>query len=324
MKRIYSIDFLKLVFAILIALAHDNTYIRGAGYDYTKDHIKQLYPHYLFSLIILIVYIVSRNILYTLKSNPLAVGLDGMLLKLYNTIPEFFLLQNSGFYDGGMNYPLWQICNILIVGYFLYALLSKNEKFTTQIICPLSIILVYTLLYTGVDQFGRIGAIYVPLLRALAPMCLGIILYKFTMSTDYKYLINKNKGIPLNILSVLSLLMLFTYEQKGYVFLILFVFVILELFNEKSWINKVLNRKIFKSFGDLSYAVYLNHALIIYFVNDIYDVFMRHFNLNLDKWQLDIVFVIILLVYSIITMNIVKLLKDKVVKKKNKMQQALV
>lgn len=351
MSRIYSIDFLKLIFALLIALGHESAsfylpgekyavdfffvisgfflarkfysklklskeevekYNRGGGYNYTKEHIKQLYPHYLFSLIILILYIVIRNIFYAIKANPLAISYEGMLSKIYDTLPEFFMLQNSGFYVGGMNYPLWQVCNMLIVGYFLYTLLVKNEKITTQIICPLSIILIYTWLYSGnIDWFGRVGPIYIPLIRTLAPMSLGIILYKFTMSEDYKNLVNKNNGVLLNTFSVLSFIILFLYDRKGYVCLILFTFLILGLFNEKSWINKILNRKIFKSFGNLSYSVYLNHALIIYFVNDLYDVLGRHFGFSLYKWQFDILYVIILLIYSIATMNIIKVINDK-------------
>ncbi len=260
------------------------------------------------SLVILLIATISLDVVSAIKNTSILVIFKDAFVKLYRALPEFFLLQNIGFYDGGINYPLWQVCTLLIAGYFIYTLLKKNEKMTIQLICPISVISIYTLLYINkVEAFGFYGFIYFPLLRAFGPMCLGVLIYRFIISNDYEKLLKSKYHVLLNVFSLLSLIFLFVCNAYGYNYLILFVIIILELFNEKSLINKLLNRKIFSSFGDLSYAIYLNHALII----GCYTYLLSVLKLNVPKWGTDIVYVIILVAYSILTMKIVNHYKKK-------------
>ena len=95
MKRIYSLDFIKLLFAYIIAFGHFGLSLSPGAYatvqiffiisgyflatkfyrkshgesnkkynqiNYTIDHIKSLYPHYIFSLLILALYLLLQQV----------------------------------------------------------------------------------------------------------------------------------------------------------------------------------------------------------------------------------------------------------------------
>ena len=130
MKRIYSIDLFKLVFAYIIALGHFGiTLAPGSGvtvqiffiisgfflakkfygkrshedggynqWNYTLDHVRSLYPHYLFSLLVLVCsQIIKPAIILVTQFDLSQIGVIGR--KLYGLIPELVFLQNAGFYE---------------------------------------------------------------------------------------------------------------------------------------------------------------------------------------------------------------------------------
>lgn len=343
MTRIYSIDFLKLLFAILIAYSHLGINLPGAdvavvfffilsGYflarkyymrsfgekakvynekAYTLDHIKTLYPHYILSLVVMFGYYVIKNIYYIVIQSDSAKSIGQLFVDLYELMPEFFLVQNIGFFNGGLNYPLWQMCALIISGYFIYALLCYNERLSTTIIFPISIILIQVYLLSISDIFGASGAIYIPLVRAFSSMCIGVLTYKFVQSKYYGQIMEKH-FISINCLSIFSLFALFYFGAYQNIYLIMSVILIVTLVNKDSWLNFVLNRKCFKYFGDFSYAVYLNHALVIWILNDFALEITDIFHIAYNKWSSAIIFGIILIIYSIITTRIVKRIKEKI------------
>lgn len=279
MSRIYSIDFLKLFFAYLIAYSHFGINLPGANiavvfffiisgfflarkyyakshpfsekkvYNetrYTVDHIKSLYPHYIFSLTLMFGYYITKNIYYIFIQSDVAKNFSDLVMNLYELIPELFLLQNIGFFNGGMNYPLWQVCALLICGYFIYALLCHNERFSTKIVFPVSIILIQVYLMGVSDPFGTVGPIYIPLIRAFSSMSIGVLTYKFTRSIYYKVIITRY-SLVLNISSVIAFFAIFYFGPHNNISLITSVVIILTLVNRESWINLLLNKKNLKT-----------------------------------------------------------------------------
>ena len=298
MKRIYSFDVFKLVFAYLIAVFHFGTEIPPGSsitvqlffiisgfflgkkfyekrqadpnnqYDqicYTKDHIRSLYPHYVFSLVVLTVYTFFAGILTFLRQ-PSAYQIVMIVKNVYATIPEYFFLQNTGFFGGGTNYPLWQLCTLIISGYFVYGLLYKNEKLSREFIFPAAILMIQAFLDSSDDIWGTVVFFHIPLLRAFSPLCIGVLAYYFTTTSYYRYITSRK--LLFNLASVFAFLSLFAPEGYHNIFLITFVVLLLAMYEPDSWVNKLLNRKIFKHFGQLSYAIYLNHALVIYAMKD--------------------------------------------------------
>lgn len=334
--RIYSIDFFKLLFAYLIAFSHFGVNLPGvniavifffilsgyflgkkfyhkrstseknySGVHYTIDHFKSLYPHYIFSLVVMFAYFLIKNIYLIISGSPSATTISNLFERLYGLLPEIFLVQNIGFFDGGMNYPLWQVCALLICGYFIYTMLCFNEKLSTHLIFPLAIILIQTYLKSDVDIFGTVGMFYIPLIRAFSALSFGVLICKFLRSDFYNNNIRKYKN-TLNICSILALISIFIGAYN--IFLIVVFFIIAALVEPSSWLNKLFNKKMFKDFGAFSYCIYLNHALVIWFVKDIYNIF----NINVSKWISCLFFFAVLTVYSFITKTIVDFFKNKI------------
>lgn len=336
MKRIYSLDVLKLVFAFVIAFFHFGTtiapgptitvqiffiisgfflgkkfYSRSCGdpekrydqWNYTLDHVRSIYPHYLFSLAVIFLYMLPRSVLEFLRS-PSFDQLSAIAVDFYNQIPDLLLLQSAYRFHESYNYPLWQLSALVIAGYFVYGLLCHNEKLSRELIFPAAILMILSLLNTGVDLWANYGPFYVPLLRAFSPLCIGVLAYYFTTTPYYARL--KARKVPFNLAVLLSLVSIFLFGDRGNIFLITTVILIWGCYDEHSWINALLNRKIFRHCGDLSYAVYLNHALVARFLQA--RVFPR---LSLPVWQQNLAYFVLLTVYSVFTLFLVNKWKGR-------------
>lgn len=347
MKRIYSFDVFKLFFAYLIALGHFGTQVIPGAYItvqlffiisgfflgkkfydkyqadpenkydqicYTKDHIKSLYPHYIFSLIVLAVYTFIAGVVAFLRQ-PSAYQIVMIIKEIYAAIPELFFLQNTGFFGGGTNYPLWQLCTLIIAGYFVYACLHKNEKLSRELIFPAAILMIQAFLDSSDDIWGTVVFFHIPLLRAFSPLCIGVLIYYFTTTSYYRYLTSKK--LLFNLASVFAFLSLYVPDGYHNIYLITFMFLLLAMYEPESWINKLLNRKCFKSFGQLSYAVYLNHAVVIYALKDfLFPALFGTSEGTAATLAQNAIFLIVLTAYSMFTVSIVKKLTAFFAKKR--------
>lgn len=336
MKRIYSLDFLKLYFAYVVAFFHFGTDIppgttvavqvffivsgfflgkkyyarshgdRGASYDqwnYTLDHVKSLYPHYILSLLVFLAYVLTRAAVHFVL-NPSWEKLADMAYEIYNQIPAVFLLQSAYKFHDSLNYPVWQISALVIASYFVYGLLCWDEKKARKLVFPAAILMTLSILETGIDLFGNFGPFYIPLLRAFAPLCVGVLTYYFTMLPAFEKW--KQKKIRFNLASVLSLLGIIVYADHAAIFMITTPVLILACYEETSWINAVLNKKAFRNFGNFSYAIYLNHALIARIVEA---VLMPR--LSLARWQENLLYFVLLTAYSVVTLTLVETWKKR-------------
>lgn len=324
-------DLLKLIFAYFIAFGHfdfeifpsgvsvqfffiisgfflgRNFYVRsfptgGKVYTqlhYTRDHVKSLYPHYLFSLIVLALYTVVKA-LWDSKT------FSSVAHTVYKLIPELFLMQNAGFFSGGLNYPLWQVCTMVIAGYFIYGLLCVNEKISRSLILPAAILLIQAFLATSdVPLWGTVGAFHVPLLRAFSPLCIGVLTYWVTTTPVFTKF--KERRVLFNVLSILALVLFLVFQGYQRIFLLLAPFILFGFWNSDSWINIVLNHRIFRFCGNFSYAVYLNHALVDKVLTN--HIFPRITGETV--FQKNLMFFAAVTVYSVITLFIVNRLQAK-------------
>lgn len=334
MKRIYSLDFLRLYFAYVIAYHHFGSILApgptvtvqvffiisgfflakkyysrshsGAGYDqwqYTLDHAKSLYPHYLLSLVVFFLYTLARAALY-LVLDPSWQGLHDIFLSFYDLIPELTLLQSSYHWYESLNYPLWQLSALLIGGYFVYGLLCWNEKLSRKLIFPAAILMIQSLLYTGVDIWGNFGPFHIPLLRAFSPLCVGVLAYYFTTTGYYAKL--KNHRIFFNLAAIYALVTIVAYGEHDNIFLVTTPLLLWGCWEESSWINKLLNRKMFRSCRKLALAVYMNHAFIARVLEARVYMPLAAQGTPAPKWQQNLVYFLIVTLCSIATMLLVE------------------
>lgn len=327
MKRLYSLDFLKLVFAYVIAYFHfghtiapgptvtvqifffisgfflakkyyarshadgGNTY---SQWDYTLDHVKGLYPHYVLAYALFFLYNTARAAAVFLQS-PSWQPVRETLLSLYDQIPNLLFMQNAYYFHDSMNYPLWQLSALVISGYFVYGMLCHNEKFSRQLLFPAAILMTLSLRNSGVDFDANFGPIFMPLLRAFCGLSYGVLVYFFTTTPCYSAITGRKRLF--NIAVILSLICIFVYREHGNIHFVTGALLILGCMEESSWLNRALNRPVFRRCGKLSYCIYLNHALICRFTNAWLFPHMESWGIPTTRLHRDLIFFVLLTLF---------------------------
>ena len=322
MKRNYCIDFVKFLFAVFIALGHydvivlsggmiancfflvsgyflvrssDSTKYNGNSLQYTKSRIKRIYPYYLAALLSLLLYQAYIAIAD-------GTGISSVYRTLKSILPELCMIQNIGVYDGGVNYPLWQLCTLIISSHILFSMLQVNKKLTINALCPLVSILGYTYLaniygsHTVMDWGVVGGFIYVPLMRAFAGVSAGAALYELINGIVHKLEAREVNGHAMGIITILLLFYYFK-NHANYQSILAFVGIFICCLYSKGPLPFLFNRKSFSKCEKLSLSIYVNHALIIYLFN------------RFVSTKMPIVFVVALCIYSSIFCFMIDLLQ---------------
>lgn len=325
-----SITFWRLIFTILIALFHflriygintgwyisvefffmtsgfllintcDRNQEKGVAdspWKYTKRRIAKLYPLYLFCFIVN--FIIFSRILYPSAG----AKFQALLYSIY----ELLGIQMAGLnQDIFFNNVAWYVSALLIVGYFIYYMLLNHKKFYIQFICPLSVILIYSFyyrIYTGMEMWGDSIGFWQhdALLRALAGMNMGILAYRLC-GKIVKINFTKAGRYLLDIAESVCFLFVIIYTafvhntDDDYAMLIFMSLGVALAFGHREC-NQLFNNKVINWLSGLTYAMYLNHAILL-------SVFKRYFNeLNIISGLL---FFIILIAMSVISDFIVK------------------
>lgn len=332
--RIYSIDVLKFIFAMLVVFSHMDIDYPGAGvavdfffvfsgfflakkfysksaenpqhynqFKYTADHIKKLYPQYIFSLLVLIGYITVRDIVRLFSSSG-ANSFGDIIFHIYEIIPDSLMLQDmGGFIGGGINAAAWYVSAMLIVGYFIYWLLCKNQKTATEFILPLVFLAAAAFMKDGRDNFAVYSCFYVPLVRCALYMAEGVILYRISRSDIFDKI--KNSRLIFNLIGLFSLAAIFGFQRYKNIHFIIFAFIVLYTTCPESLINKIIKGKCLSRIGDLSYAVYLNHSVVIMAMHDIFDAI----GINMPNVKFAWIAAAVSIVYSVLTMLLLDWLK---------------
>lgn len=161
MERNYSIDCLKILLAISIACGHFKGSVlssdlivelffilsgfflvhsfysgkyHGDALSYTGSRLKRIYPYYLLAFLILFISFKSADLLHPIR----------FLSDFANAVPEVLLVQSIGVFSGGINYPLWQLSTLIVASHILFALMTKDDQITLNVICPLTAICSFT------------------------------------------------------------------------------------------------------------------------------------------------------------------------------------
>ena len=323
MGRNYSIDFIKLILAMFIAIGHarielissdiivhcffilsgffmvksfDSGKYRGNSYEYTKARFFRIFPYYIAALImyLLILFIQNRG-----------GDLYYFVSKLKNIIPEIFLLQNTGFFiTGGINYPLWQMSVLFIASFILFGLLSFNRNLTLTVICPLLTLTGFAYwenLYNSheIQRWGmEFGFIYVPLIRGAAAISLGM--FSYEIITNIVTWIKKRNLNPMYMYILLTLSIFYYYLNNNNSLAFWgFAGIVIVCLSPNGLINFIFNRKYFSICEKLSLSVYFNHAILLQIVGR--DVLTRATHKNLAIF----VYCIIILFASFFVLKIV-------------------
>lgn len=343
MKRNYEIEFWRFAFTIFICLYHfrnacyGNTNLFAGGYiavefffivsgfllissyenknsdfdkeknkplEYTIHRIFKLYPHYLFSFIVLFIFI-------TIKSGN---SFKDVIKRIMNSIWEILMFQMSGVQinmDDLVNAQTWYISVLIIIGYVIYFLLENYKKTFIQLIAPFSIILIYSFYSRNIGHLDVWGGftmgISLGLLRGFAGMSIGCISYiivkRLKECSFKKQIYNLFNAIQLLCFLFVVIFAIFkNHTQKDFILIIPLFVAITTSFINCGLINKILSNKILDMLGKISYPMFLNHMFIIH-------LFLNYTN-NRSGYMF-VVYIFITIIYSIFTYIFVNYILSK-------------
>lgn len=326
MKRNYCLDVLKFYFAITIAVSHapfgasfpaiasdkivmlffvlsgfflvssfDSGKYAGAG-QYTWRRLSRIYPYYAFAFV--------ASFLY-MNLYP-GCSIRAVVLDFFRSLPELFLLNGTGIFGGPLNYPVWHICCLMMVSPIFFGLLVWNRQLTLDVLCPGAALVIFSYLTReDAEIWGWQSAfVYLPMLRAVGGIALGMLLNS-PVKKAVKWL--EESPLPampaLISLAVIPLLLIFWTNRMTLALLIPYVGILICLLYSKNYFARLLQKpllsKLCAGLDRLSLLIYVNHSLIL-------RPFDRHPQLyeNLPI-PADLVFLAIVIVYSLITGRLV-------------------
>ncbi len=232
----------------------------GSTVWYMKGRLCQLYPHHLFSwlLVALIVLFVTGE-----------MSLGELLQKGW---PELLLVNIFGFVRGGsVNIVCWYLSALLFASTLVYYLLVRYEGLFVKLLAPFLLVLLFGMLYDGKGNlaatilFTRYARFY-GFFRALGDIIVGVL-------TARLYERWSDKKLPAESLWA-SLLELAVFVAVGaacikrpdrldFVYVPLFALFVLSAFRAQSLFSRLLDNRLSAALGTLSYAFYLNNLVVI-------------------------------------------------------------
>ena len=250
-------------FFILSGYLLMNSYLKKSttAMQYTINRLKRCYFEYFVASVFTFLYF---GLLYNSLNHTMSLEV------VVRYLPEVFLVQSIGFFNGGYNYPMWYFSVLIVGGYFLYFLISRFRSLATSFILPLLIIFSMTFLFNGrdsIEDFTKYGFIYSPFMRGVAEMSIGIVLCAFAHSRycNFRslsiYLSRLIDCISMAVLLFTFLCFLLPTAYDKYV-LITYPVIILSAIRNRGILYRLFNTSIWNKLGGVTYQMFLIHAVL--------------------------------------------------------------
>lgn len=333
-QRIYSLDVIRLYLSIVIAFFHCYLHLdpgavmavqiffvifgfflakkfyepvpegktKPDAWAYTIAHIRSFYPHLLFSVTVYYLYRLARYVLVDGLMHHTTDWFYQAAKDLYLLIPEYSLMLSAYHKYMSANFAIWQLSAMLITGYFIYALLHRNEKLARTILLPAGMLMGASML-SQFDRWENVGPIYVTLVYSFVPMTVGYFCYLFSTTSAYTRL--KSHKILFNLAAVLSIAAIVVFQEIENLHYLTISIVILSCWDPDSLLNKLLNHRCFRWSGRLSVAIYLDHMMIARIMLNPVEEFFAGRGVTLLPWQYALIYLVMVVGYSICTCFIV-------------------
>lgn len=252
-------------FFILSGYLLMNSYLKKpkTAAQYTIDRLKRCYFEYFVASFLTFLYF---GILYNCLKHTMSLE---VVLKY---LPEIFLVQSVGIFNGGYNYPMWYFSVLIVGGYFLYFLISRCKSWATSFILPLLIVFSMVFLFNerdSIEDFAKYGPFYSPVIRGVAEMGIGIVLCAFAQSRYYKSIRESSiiyLSICIDCISIVALLLTFlcfllptAYDK--YV-LMTFPVIVLSAIQNRGFLYRLFNTSLWNRLGGITYEMFLIHATV--------------------------------------------------------------
>lgn len=245
--------------------------------QYTIDKIKRFYRAY----VIVLLPAILLSIVYNYRIKGISTCYDMACDLVPRLFSDLMLIQNIGPWLGGLNLPLWYLSVLIFGGGFIYNLLKVNTTVTVKVILPIFSVLVYTYIFQHgqnhmVEYFGiKHGVLYMPMLRGLADMSIGVLGYHFLINQKEQIAQNNAYQRLINVLAISSvaivLLLFFIDTHFDEYFILLSVFILFGCFTESGILTKYIKSNIWIKLGGITYEMLLIHNIVSLCLNQAND-----------------------------------------------------
>jgi len=317
MNRISSIEFLRFVFMVLICLGHYGNiniphFYLGVEFffivagvflykafvnhpdltagKFSANRLKKLFPEY---IIVLFIMLIMDLVYYNVKCIDIS-----WFDYTHHFVVNSLMLEDIGAFPGQLpTGPIWFISVLVIAGYFIFALLRRYGDSYLKIWMPLSIVFIFTYIFTQFSNINRVTEstqfFHWPLLRGYADMCLGVIIGLIIFSKNRSPLLHPRLfdlfaiiSFPLLVHTILSTQ---SYDQYALIYM---SFIIIACLNNECFINKIF--KWGNYLGSITYEMLLLHIPVATIWNYISS------SMDLPLWLNIIIYLLLVVVVSMI------------------------
>lgn len=270
---------------------------KQSSFSYITDRVLKLWPHQLFSFVVLFVWSYRE-----LLENGEGV-LNKFVLHLGEALPFTYFFSNYGATGiSFLNFPVWYISVLLFVSIIFYFIVSRHKDLFCNLLLPVIIVLVYRYFYHYCDSINvaeyegiLMNGFY---LRGIGAMACGCLIYCLIQKLS-KYTFTKGFFICMRILEFGFMIGMigisyFWPDSRNDVFwvLLLCMGVICSfIYPSKNFLSSGLLKKL----SEYMYPVYLNHVFILAILNAKADFLPDS---NVLKY---VAFLIIIIPYSVFT-----------------------
>lgn len=176
--------------------------------QYTVDKLKRTYVEYFIALCFCFL---IWGILINCYHHTLSIEI------VFKFVYEVLLIQDVGIFRGGYNYPMWYFCVLIWGGLLLYYLINRYKDLSIHLLIPVVslLVLIYLCRQESFDNFTVCCSVfYIPFMRGIAEMGVGILLCTFAHSRYNKI----QNSVWLDCLSIVALILNFYlfYTEKNY------------------------------------------------------------------------------------------------------------
>lgn len=300
-----AVDFFFMLSGYLIANSVCYSGGSRSGSDIYTHKLKRLYPQYFVAYFLMLIW---NIFIYGCTINETFCA---------DAILELLFAQMLFPYTNAINGITWYVSALVICLPVVIALIKYHRHIYSAVIAPVIAVIAYSFLLGGwghVDfGFVWLGYINGGLIRAVGGLSAGVFCYY--ISCRYEEQI---KSIHKHLLSTMECLIglivivcasNLRQTKMDAVLIILLAMLIVIAFHDNGWFAKLCDHSIIKWIGNLSYSIYLNQL----FVGGIIDKLLGE---KFDSTVCTILYVIVLILISILTDNLIRWIDKRLGTKK--------
>lgn len=274
-----------------------------SGPSYYWMRYKRIYPYYLASLTLSLIFLILRDKLFSVTE---------ILRILSNDFFEFFCLQSIGLNDGWncLNNTLWFLSTLLICSFIIYHCLVKWRETFVKFAAPIIVMISFSFLYRNLQSIGstvQVTNFYEnwPLMRGMADMCLGIFAAELTKTIEKKYAQKKliRAAGVCGFLFVILCSMKYGMSTADFLYAMILTVSVAIGFLPSGL--KMLEWKWVQGWADLTLYMYLTHDLFRTFI------FPEYMNVTYDfsnKMMYLLLYLVMVTVFSMVFYKVVSVI----------------